>query len=108
MPESLPIALALVALAVAGWDCVRRYMQLAHGRMLSADRSQTFERAITQLETRIKALVEDVATALSTREYAIGLGNQLADIRAKHATLEDVHTADGILANDVRVIARRC
>jgi chromosome segregation ATPase len=33
-------------------------MQLAHGRMLSADRSQTFERAITSLNTRLSMLDE--------------------------------------------------
>lgn len=99
MPESLPIALALVALAVAGWDCARRYMQLAHGRMLSADRSQTFERAITQLETRIRGLVEDVATALATREYAVGLGNQLAEV--ERVAKAEIHGLNGRF-DDVR------
>lgn len=62
MPElyqtisTLWIAIALLGCAGLAWDAARRYMQLAHGRMLSADRSQTFERAITQLETRVKGI----------------------------------------------------
>jgi septal ring factor EnvC (AmiA/AmiB activator) len=60
MPE-LCISIALVAvagMALFGW---LRWMTLAHGRMLSADKSQTFERALTQLETRIKTLDAECA-----------------------------------------------
>jgi len=55
MPE-LCISIALVAIGGMLWDAARRYMQLAHGRMLSADRSQTFERAITALDLSNKQL----------------------------------------------------
>lgn len=56
MPESLPIAVAIIVAVVAAWDWARKDLQLAHGRMLSADRSQTFERAITALDLSNKQL----------------------------------------------------
>lgn len=85
MPESLPIALALVALAVAGWDCARRYMQLAHGRMLSADRSQTFERAITTLSTQANLLADD---ASRKKEQIAEIGSSLDDVRRRFYDIE--------------------
>lgn len=106
MPESLPIALALVALAVAGWDCARRYMQLAHGRMLSADRSQTFERAITTLDTRVKQLSDAYDTlqdvVLTGRKRIDELQAEKADA-ATFASINDL----SVVIEDMKLLDKR-
>lgn len=106
MPESLPIALALVALAVAGWDCARRYMQLAHGRMLSADRSKTFERAIIALDTRVKQLSDAYDTlqdvVLTGRKRIDELQAEKADA-ATFASINDL----SVVIEDMKLLDKR-
>lgn len=77
MPDSWPIAVAIIVAVAALWDWARKDLQLAHGRMMSADRHQTFERAITQLETRLK-----------TNDGLIG--NHIAQIAELAQSLDDV------------------
>jgi len=111
MPE-LCISIALVAIGGMLWDAARRYMQLAHGRMLSADRSQTFERAITQLEMRLRALdsqqtsgIDQVISACGEKVRALEAkldqhGNiaagQQARLGAAEAELADIKRSFGV------------
>lgn len=79
MPDNWPIAVAIVVAVAALWDWARKDLQLAHGRMMSADRHQTFERAITQLETRIKGIAstadDDRLRAAARYDDHVGLFN---------------------------------
>lgn len=79
------LAVAMIGCAAFAWDACRRYMQLAHGRMLSADRSQTFERAITQLETRVKRTDDRLEALMGNRATDVtisqDMAKELADIK---------------------------
>lgn len=85
MPE-LCISIALVAIGGMGLFGWLKWVQLAHGRMLSADRSQTFERAITQLETRVKQL-NDAYDTLQT--VALTGRQRIEELQAQHNQIVD-------------------
>jgi chromosome segregation ATPase len=100
MPE-LCISIALVAVGGMLWDAARRWMTLAHGRMLSADKSQTFERALTQLETRVKRMDElfgMATTRISDTQSETNRANaRLDEADAKLEAL--TKTADGAVTS---------
>jgi hypothetical protein len=85
MPESLPIAVAIVVAVVAGWDTLRHYMQLANGRLMAADKQLAFERELTAQSTRIAKVADNVAHdreqhgLLATR--IAGFGGQISDLQ---------------------------
>ena len=91
MPESLPIALALVVCAVAAWDTAKHYMQLAHGRLMAADKQQAFERELTAQSTRIAKVADNVAHDRSQHDM---LTTRVEELAANVGTL-GLHTKTG-------------
>lgn len=103
------LAVAMIGCAAFAWDACRRYMQLAHGRMLSADRSQTFERAITQLETRVKRTDDRLEALMGNRATDVTISQDMAKELAEFERVAkaEVHGLHGRVDDVRHVIEQR-
>lgn len=63
MTDNLFIAIPIIAVGALAWDVARRWMTLTHGRLMSADKTQSLERNVSTLHDRVKLLEADVIKA---------------------------------------------
>jgi hypothetical protein len=101
-----------LAAATMAFLAVRQWLQLQHGRLLTADRAQAQDRAITQLELRAKKNSDELEHVFKKLDTFARDGELLVNnLRTLHDRLDTIDTAsldaklDNLAANEAKFMS---